>query len=97
MVIDTTEKKLSLLNFGLPLFRTLPEADGTITQGDRQHLLGLYAGILASEGAGPPYRVAEGEVFATGRTAGQIRTDGRATGQVFADGAIAGEVDGRSG
>lgn len=47
--------------------------------------------------AGPPYRVAEGEVFATGRTAGQIRTDGRATGQVFADGAIAGEVDGRSG
>lgn len=51
MAIDTTEKKLSLLNFGLPFWRTLPEGDGSIGQGDRQHLLGLYAGILA---AAPP-------------------------------------------
>lgn len=45
MAIDTTEKKLSLLNFGLPFWRTLPESDGTIDQDDKQHLLGLYSGI----------------------------------------------------
>jgi hypothetical protein len=51
MAVDTKEKRLSFLNAYLPWWTTLPEADGTIDQDDRQHLLGLYAGILAGEAA----------------------------------------------
>lgn len=47
MAIDTTEKKLSLIGFGRSHRLTLPFADGSLDQGDRQHLIGLYAGILA--------------------------------------------------
>lgn len=53
MAVDTAEKRMSALNFGLPLFWTLPEADGTVGQDDRQHLLGLYAGILAGAVVAP--------------------------------------------
>lgn len=49
MAVDTTEKKLSLLQFGKPFVVTLPVGDGTIDQGDRQHLISLYSGILAQE------------------------------------------------
>ena len=55
-----------------------------------------FAGGSAVTAAGPPYRVAEGEVFATGRTAGEIISDGTEAGLVFATGIVAGEVDGRS-
>lgn len=48
MAIDTAEKRMSALNFGLPWFRVLPEVDGGIEADDRQHLLGLYSGIAAS-------------------------------------------------
>lgn len=45
MAIDTTEKKFSLLNYGLPWPATLPEADGSLDEGDKVHLLNLYSGI----------------------------------------------------
>ena len=48
MAIDTKEKRLSMLNFGLPWWTTLPEADGAIDADDQLHLLGLYSGIPAA-------------------------------------------------
>lgn len=45
MAVDTRRKRASLIGRGLPFRITLPLADGSIDQGDRRHLLGLYAGI----------------------------------------------------
>ena len=45
MSVDSKEKRLSFLNFGLPWWATLPEADGLINHDDRLHLLGLYSGF----------------------------------------------------
>jgi hypothetical protein len=48
MAIDTTEKKLSAISFRIGwICPLLPVADGSIDQGDKQHLLRLYSGILA--------------------------------------------------
>lgn len=47
MAIDTTEKKLSLINMRSSRL-TLPVGDGSFDQGDLQHFLGLYSGILAA-------------------------------------------------
>ncbi len=47
MAVDSKEKRLSFLNFGLPWWTTLPEADGAIDADDRLHLLGLYSGVAA--------------------------------------------------
>ena len=43
MAIDTTGKKLSLLNYMRPDLRILPEANGSISNGDALHLLNLYS------------------------------------------------------
>lgn len=51
MAIDTPTKRASALNFGLPFNRALPVPDGTVGQADRQHVLGMYGGILATGGA----------------------------------------------
>lgn len=48
MAIDTAAKRHSAINWGLP-WRTMPLPDGTIDQGDRQHVALMYSGILASE------------------------------------------------
>ncbi len=45
MAIDTKEKRLSMLNFGLPWWTTLPVTDGSFDVGDRLHFLHLYSGI----------------------------------------------------
>ena len=50
MAIDTAAKRASALSF-FQLGCLLPIPDGTIGQGDRQHLAGFYSGILA---AAPP-------------------------------------------
>jgi len=50
MAVDTAEKRYSMLNFGLPFFRALPQVDGGIEADDRLHLLGLYSGIAAAGG-----------------------------------------------
>lgn len=47
-MIDTPAKRASLIGYGLPFRLALPIPDGTIGQGDRQHLVGLYSGILAA-------------------------------------------------
>jgi len=50
MAIDSEAKRRSALAFG-GFNRTLPAGDGTIDQGDRQHALWQWRGILAS----PPH------------------------------------------
>lgn len=52
MAADTKEKRLSLLNFGLPWWSTLPEADGAINADNRLHLLHLYSGVSPSGARG---------------------------------------------
>lgn len=52
MAIDTAEKRFSIMNVGTPSTDTIIVADGTIAQGDRQHFLDLYSGILAGAPGG---------------------------------------------
>lgn len=47
MAVDSKAKRSSALNFGWG-DDTLPESDGSVAQADRQQLLGMYGGILAS-------------------------------------------------
>lgn len=48
MAIDSKTKRLSLIAFGDGTgIHTLPEPDNSIDQGDRQHFLDLYGGLLA--------------------------------------------------
>lgn len=42
----STAAKLSMLNFGLPFMRTLPEVGAALSIGGRFHLLALFAGIV---------------------------------------------------
>ena len=49
-MIDTAEKRLSMLDFGLETQVALPFPTGTIDAGERLHLLWLYSGF----GSGPP-------------------------------------------
>lgn len=44
--MTTVANRLSAINLTMP-WRWPPIPDGAIEQGDRQHLVGLYAGILA--------------------------------------------------
>lgn len=57
MAVDTREKRFSMLAMGSGLdgcgIHTLFEADGTVDNDDRQHLLDCYSGIAFS-GAAPP-------------------------------------------
>lgn len=48
MAIDTKADRFSIMNFGMFVSceTILIDPDGTIDQGDRQHLLGLYRDIL---------------------------------------------------
>jgi hypothetical protein len=47
-MIDTTNKKLALINFGSVFQTPLPMSPGTLGQDDRQQLLWGYPGILWS-------------------------------------------------
>jgi hypothetical protein len=49
--LDTRSKRQSHVRLVKPYSADLPGTDGTIAQGDRQHLAWLYSGILASSGA----------------------------------------------
>lgn len=54
MAVDTAAKRLSMLDWG-ELAGGFPLPDGGFSnQADRQHLLGLYNGILAVTGAATP-------------------------------------------
>ena len=54
MAIDSKAKRFSMFNFGEDC-ALLPDPDGSFDQGDRQHFLGLYSGILASAPGGYPF------------------------------------------
>ena len=45
MALDSVSDRYSAINMGMPLLIILPEPDGSITEVDRVHLLGLYGGI----------------------------------------------------
>ena len=60
MAIDTRQKRMSMLNFGLGTnIHVLFEADGAVDLDDRQHLLDCYSGIAfanpAAVNVGPYY------------------------------------------
>ena len=55
MAVDSKEKRLSIINLGLPWWTTLPEADGAIDADDRLHLLNLYSGISATIHTAEPF------------------------------------------
>ena len=48
MAADTATKRCSAINIGSPWRGVLPIPDGTISQGDRQTVMLMYAGVLAT-------------------------------------------------
>lgn len=46
MAVDTEDRRRSAMQF--PFTTVLPVADGTISGADKQHIVWLYRGILAS-------------------------------------------------
>jgi hypothetical protein len=81
----TDEERLSLLSFGRPGF-TLPTAAQPFDDGDRQHFLGLYRGILGA----PPVDIQHGPLLfgsggwfaARGASGGWFRPGGSGGGGV---------------
>ena len=51
MAIDTTEKKLSLMDFDEVMQAAVPYPTGTIDQGDKQHGLWSYSCLLYTSDA----------------------------------------------
>lgn len=47
---DTPSKRYSIMNLSCPWRILLPIPDGTLNQGDRQHLLYYYSGIAWAGG-----------------------------------------------
>lgn len=93
MAIDTQEKRLSLIGYGLPWRITLPYPDGGLDQGDRQHLLGLYAGILASSlttGGERVWCAIAGAGHSPGMVAGGSHNTGMVSGAGHSPGSVAG-------
>ena len=71
MAIDTAAKRFSIMNLGFtPHLLVLMPPDGTIGQGDKQHFLDLYSGIVFAGGAAP--EVGRSRVIYGGRS-GQSR------------------------
>ena len=50
-MIDTENKRRSVVANALPFLVVLPEPDGTVDQGDRQQATNLYRGILVGVAA----------------------------------------------
>lgn len=46
MAVDTNSKKLSLISILQPYNTPIPTSTGSLSQGDRQHLIWDYSGIL---------------------------------------------------
>lgn len=97
MAIDTAAKRSQVLSLsltaGLGLFGILPIPDGTVAQADRQHLAGMYGGILAAASqvftGGHP----EAQDFAVGGpVAGSYHSGGAAKAGYSTGGAVAGQM-----
>lgn len=58
MALDTASKRSSAVYVASPFRARLPFPDGTVDQGDRQHVATMYAGILAAGGQ-PPVAAAD--------------------------------------
>ena len=91
MAIDTTGKKLSLINYMRVDMIALPEGDGSFNEADKLHFLNLYSGISAAAVVLGPYCVIAGEVFIAGAIAAEVFVAGRVAGEVFVAGAEAGQ------
>ena len=61
MAVDTVGKRQSAFNFCDPFDHIMPAPDGVVGASDRQHLWGLYSGILS---AAPPAVLDAGRVSA---------------------------------
>lgn len=53
MAIDTRDKRFSMMGFGAPTPRVLPNPAGTFNAADRAMLLYLYHGLTLSSPAAP--------------------------------------------
>lgn len=53
---DTKQKRFSGMGFGADEAPLLPDTDGSFAQGDKQHFLDLYSGILFSAPSGASYK-----------------------------------------
>lgn len=71
MAVNSRSHRFSMLNFGEG-DALLPYPDGSIDQGDRQHLLGLFSAPLAL----PLREGMEGAVTAAPRMAGVVTNEG---------------------
>ncbi len=102
MAIDSTGKKLSLLNYMRVDHIVLPEGDGSFDGGDKLHFLNLYSGLAAAALVLGPYCVVAGEVFVAGAVinnptsvspsvAGEVFVAGPTIGELFVAGAEAGQ------
>lgn len=49
MAIDTAAKRASVMHIALPAWSVLPIPDASVGDGDKLHLLRLYAGIALGE------------------------------------------------
>ena len=89
MSLDTKEKRLSMLNFGLPWWTTLPQADGRIDADDRLHLLHLYAGRASTDS---PVAI-DGRLIAVASVSGHLRTRPSVEGTVGIRPSVGGRVE----
>lgn len=91
MAIDSTGKKLSLLNYMRVDMHALPEGDGSFSTADKIHFLNLYSGLAPAVVVLGPYCVDAGEVFMAGAVAGGLFMAGAVIGEAFVAGAEAGQ------
>ena len=66
MALDTRSKRLSVIMLGLPFRPHLPIPDGTLDQGDRQHLLSWGSAQLFLPPPAPSEAVVTGQVWLLG-------------------------------
>lgn len=94
MAVDTKAKRFSMLNFGEGDI-LLPDSDGSFSQGDRQHLLGLYSGILAAAVVAlGPFQIETGHGYVSGGDIGTIYVSGGDVGHGYVSGGNIGQVNG---
>jgi hypothetical protein len=65
MAIDTRSKRASVIGVASAMLLTLPLADGTVGQPDRQHVALCYAGIQAAEAVVATPRVVAATAWAS--------------------------------